>query len=348
MFFLSLIIILNLFVANIDLDDPVQLSTEELKLDGILMPTDIVIIDDFLVIKDDYQEFKIQIYDIKSQKKIGKFGSNGRGPGEYLSIILQKSLKSGHLEIVDVTNKKIDIVNLECIISNPALKSINTCISKTVNIPSNRHSLMIDTTTVVNHSIQHDGVVQLSNFDGKFTNVILKPLSILIDKYQIPIRASMSMTGELVSSYNREYFAYFADSFDFSVFYSYKNGHVSQIHRKQYEYLPEFNVVEYGGNSAIIEPAENYRSAYRSPDYTSDYYIVLYSGQSATDVNMDGNADWRSFTNEIHVYNLLGEKIKVYQLDTNVYLITVSLDGETLIGVTFDKELNPTIIRALL
>jgi len=85
-----------------------------------------------------------------------------------------------------------------------------------------------------------------------------------------------------------------------------------------------------------------------TPDYTSDYYIVLYSGQSATDVNMDGNADWRSFTNEIHVYNLLGEKIKVYQLDTNVYLITVSLDGETLIGVTFDKELNPTIIRALL
>lgn len=94
-----------------------ELKGFEIPLSGSNCPSDIIIIDNVIIIKDLCDSYFFHIYDKGSYKLLGKFGKKGKGPLEYQNpkIIYQavSDIDNPHLYVYDwILNKinKIDIM----------------------------------------------------------------------------------------------------------------------------------------------------------------------------------------------------------------------------------------------
>lgn len=111
--------------------------------------------------------------------------------------------------------------------------------------------------------------------------------------------------------------------------------------------MPSFDVQEFDRGSAVFQPADDFRYAYGSPDAGINNIYVLYSVKQSTGEVANNDADWRAFTNQVHVYNWEGAKLGQILLGKEVFNIAVSADEKFIFGIHFDKEMNPTVIKAM-
>lgn len=319
------------------------------SLTNVLLHTsDISYAGGWLFVQDEIPDYHIQAYNPSTGEKEYGFGRRGRGPGEYLSVSIQKGPGDGLIEISDVKNKKNDIYDVSCLKKKPPTSQVDKCIVSTVPILATRQAIILENDLVINHGSNTEGVLFLSKDSQKLTYIDEKPQSIR-ERYRRPLHEAMAMTGLLAANPDRTWFAYFADSFDRALFYKRSGNDVSLFKESKYTFLPEFEVTDFGRSSMLV-PADNYISAFRSPVAGRNHYFVLYSGKSNEDVSeelmeVDG-ADWRSFTNIVKVYSWDGREVAEIQLSEEVLFISVNYNETVLYGVTFNKNIEATIIKA--
>lgn len=314
--------------------------------DGLAMPLDLAYVDGWLFVYELYSRNHILVFDAKSGQKMMEFGSDGRGPGEYQTIAIQKGPGKTKLEVVDTGNKKIDIYDVPCLKSLSGGRSATSCIEQTALITATRHAVHVQDSMILNHSTSPEVVLSLSQ-NGRTSRSLAEIPAEVIRKYNRPNHAAMSMTGRLTASLDRIRFAYFADSFDYALFFQRSDTTVNLVHEQKYTYLPSFDVQEFDRGSAVFQPDEDFRYAYGSPDAGLNNIYVLYSGKQSTGEVANNDADWRTFTNQVNVYNWEGAKLGQILLDKEVFNIAVSTDESSIFGIHFDKEMNPTVIKAM-
>lgn len=226
--------------------------------DGLTMPLDLAYVDGWLFVYELYSRNHILAFDAKSGQKMMDFGSDGRGPGEYQTIAIQKGSGRNKLEVVDTGNKKIDINDVPCLKSLSGGQSATSCIEQTALITATRHAVHLQGNLILNHSISPEGVLNLSQ-NGRTSRYLAEIPAELNRKYTRPNHAAMSMTGRLTASLDRTRFAYFADSFDYALFFQRSDTTVNLVHEQKYTYLPSFDVQEFDRGSAVFQPAEDFR-----------------------------------------------------------------------------------------
>jgi|AntRauTorckE6833_2_1112554.scaffolds.fasta_scaffold00169_25 hypothetical protein len=323
-----------------------QAKTQEIDIGSYFFLSELVIIDDLLFIKIDKQDYGIVVYDLTLEKEIFKFGRRGRGPAEYLNFSIQKGPGKNLLEITDSANRKNDIYDVSCIKQNLSLETLTNCIIYSIPNSATSQALTFsnESEMVFNKGSSVDGILWESEKE-----VIVRYLkdapNKLKEKYERPIHSSLASTGKITANYKRDRFAYFADSFDWSLFYELDSDSLRLINENTYSYLPDFEVIDFG-SSSYLETGEEYKAAFASPVAGQSHYFVLYSGKTSEDVEMTEGAEWRAFTNRVKVFDFNGNEIQEIILDEDLFIITVNYDESMIYGITIDRELNPSILKA--
>jgi hypothetical protein len=346
----SSIVLIGLLLGSVNLF--AQTSSQSIKTvdfiqSDLIMPFDLALVDGWLFVYEHYSKNKIIAFDAGTGEKVLEFATEGRGPGEYISLLIQKGSGDNTLELVDTVNKKVDSYNVPCLKNMQNVRQSNRCIESTHIITASRQAIQITANLTLNHSASVNGFLNLSSSESILKSLSSIPNEIL-RKYNRPNHAAMTMTGRLTASSDRRYFAYFADSFDYALFFQRNGTDAAQVSERKHTFLPSFEVQEFGGGSAVFLPAGDYTYTFGSPDSGKNNYFVLYSGKQSSDVSQSEGAEWRAFTNRVHVYSRQGNKVKELMLDREVFNIAVNLDESMLYGIHFDSEMNPTIIKATL
>lgn len=325
-----------------------QSATEPLRSvvfiqDGLNMPTDLAWVDGWLFVKEESSGNRILAFDANTGKKVFEFGLAGRGPGEYLSFSIQKGPGEGTLEISDTGNKKIDIYIVGCLKSLSSSQRASECIKETHLVTASRQAISLTGNRILNHSALPDGILNTSE-NGRMTRVIAGIPDEVKNKYTRPGHAAMTMTGRVTASPDRMWFAYFADSFDYALFFQHNNSETSLVRNHPFTFLPSFDVQVYDGGSAVFLPGPDYTYTFGSPDSGIENYFVLYSGKRSKDTALNDDAEWRAFTNTIRVFNRKGEMQRQLLIDTEVFSIAVSWDEQEIFGIHYNRDMVPAII----
>lgn len=323
-----------------------QANTEIINIEDFLLPSGLVVIDNLLFIKNERQDPGIVVYDLLKKKEIFRFGKIGRGPAEYLNFTIHNGPGEDLLEISDTANRKNDVYDVSCIKQNLDLETISNCIVYSVANAASGIALIQsrDKDILFNKGSSPEGILWVSekeNIQRYLTDV---PEAVK-ENYKKLIQASLASSGKIAANYERNSFAYFADSFDWALFYGLKSDTLELIKEHSYSYVPDFEVIDYGASS-YLETGENYKAAFASPAAGKSHYFVLYSGKTAEDVEMTEGAEWRAFTNRIKVFDFNGNEIKEIKLDKDLFVITVDYNENMIYGITVDRELNPSILKA--
>lgn len=296
----------------------------------------------WLFIQDQASDFGIQVYDPNTGIKEYEFGRKGRGPGEYLSILVHSGPGPDRLEVTDVTNRKNDIYNVSCLKAKPPVSQAHKCIEATESNVASRQAMILQEDLILNQGATTEGILFVSSGNNIKEQLANTPIAIR-NKYERPIHEAMAMTGWLSANPDRTRIAYFADSFDRALFYKRTGDRLKLIKEHKFSFLPEFDVKDYGGSS-MLTPSEQYRAAFEHPVGGSKHYFVLYSGKSSEDLTSDEDA--RSFTNRIRVFDWEGNELQEIFLDRNIAILTVSHDESTIYGVTFNADDEATFVKA--
>lgn len=347
-FIVSSIALIGLLLGSVNLfgqSSSQSIKTVDFIQSDLIMPLDLALVDGWLFVHEHYSRNKVLAFDAVTGKKMLEFATEGRGPGEYISLLLQKGSGDNTLELVDTVNKKIDSYSVPCLKNLQNVRQSNRCIESTQIITASRQAIQLSDNLTLNHSASVNGFLNLSSSESILKSLSNIPTEIL-RKYNRPNHAAMTMTGRLTASPDRRYFAYFADSFNYALFFQRSGTDAAKISERMFTFLPSFEVKEFGGGSAVFLPAEDYTYTYGSPDSGKNNYFVLYSGKKSADVTQSEGAEWRAFTNRVHVYSWQGTKVKELKLDREVFNFAVNLDESMLFGILFDNEMNPTIIKA--
>jgi hypothetical protein len=297
----------------------------------------------WLFFQDQKPKYGIQVYNPRTGEKEYEFGRTGRGPGEYQSFTIQRGPGPGLIEISDVDNKKNDIYDVSCLKKKPPASEAHKCIIKTEKNLASRQALILNNEMVLNQGATTGGFLFLSKNQKKLKYLSQTPEEIK-EKYKRPLHQSMSMTGSIASNSDRTKFAYFADSFNWALFFERKGDRVEFLREYEYSFLPEFTVKKFGRSSMLV-PAKNYRSAFEYPVSGQKHYFVLYSGKSSEDVKKEGGLS-STFTNRIKVFNWKGKEITEIFLSENVGIFTTNYNEDMVYAITFNKNSEATVLKA--
>lgn len=323
-----------------------KIETKILVQDSLLLPSDLALVDDWLFVKAEMTTTKIVVVDAKTGDLIYQFGREGRGPAEYSNAFtIQKGISGSTLEVSDVINRKNDVYNVSCLKKKPKKSEVYKCILFSIKNTASRHSLILNERLVLNHGRDVNGNLYLSH-DVQVTQYLNSIPPEISKKYAKPIHRILSMTGRLTANYNRDRFAYFADTFDWALFFSFDGTDAKLIKEKSFTYLPEFDTDDLGASS-VMRASSKFRGGYYSPVSSEENYFVIYSGKTLDDISDDKDmnvADWRGHSNQILTYSFEGEKGRKYILDREVFIIEVSKDEDRLYGIHFDGR-NYSIIK---
>jgi hypothetical protein len=293
----------------------------------------------WLFIEDQLTENLIKVYDAATGEKVYEFGRKGRGPGELDGVFtIQRWLDPGFIELSDVSNKKNDIYNVECLKQKPPVSRAHTCLENSVPTLASRQALIINSNNVVlNHGATVQGNLFLSR-DGQTTDYLVEVPRPVSEKYANPMHAVITMSGKLAANPDRTRFAYFANTFDWVLFFERNGDDLELIHEHEFSYLPEFIV----RNNGVITPAENYRAGFSNPVSGKEHYFVLYSGKNAEEAEAEGVLA-PHFTHRLKVFDWEGNEVKEIKLDRAISIFTVNHDETKIYGITFNEDFEATV-----
>lgn len=300
----------------------------------------------WLFVEDQKEEYLIQVYDPETGDKVYEFGRRGSGPGEYQNFTINRGDDPGYLEVSDVGNKKNDIYDVSCIKEKPPVNRIQNCIIKTVSILASRQAFVLTNNMVFNHGPSDRSHLFLSRGEQVIQHLADIPESIL-EKYTLPTHASMVLSGRLAANSGRTKFAYFADAFDWALFFENKGGHIELFRELEFSFLPEFDVQTFNGGSAVLRPSEKYRATFRYPVAGKEHYFVLYSGKSAADVEREGGLG-TTFTNRLYAFDWTGTLSKEFILSEDISIFTINDDESKIFAITFNKDFEATVLSGKL
>lgn len=320
-----------------------SVQTEILIADSTMFVNDLAVIDDWLFVQSRGTEYQVRAYDIHTGALKYEFGTEGRGPAEYLSISIHRGPGANTLEIADQGNRKNEVFDFDCLKKKPEPNLVYRCIIQTEKNQASRHSIIVKDDLVLNHGREPEGVVYTGKGD-LITEYLFTTPKQIEELYKKPVHKALSQTGLLAANSARTHFAYFADSFDKAVFMQFNGETISVINETVPTFWPLFKVNDFGASS-FMEEDEEYRFAYNYPSAGNKHYYVLYSGKSKAEETRTEGANWLACTNRIEIFSFEGDKVGEFYSDRELFMLEVDEEEHYFYGLEIDESFNPIVIK---
>ncbi len=300
-------------------------STIFLDEEEVFMPMDIEIYDDYLITLDEGgDDGCVQIFDLKTKKKVGERISKGNGPLEMLTPQFVKGTKE-YVTIWDMQTSIIHKYRLKDFIDSASLKPFEI-------IKLNKRGYN-------NLSIVNDGFVsqlydkkhQLCRYDTEGNRVSTfaeYPVHNNLDYNEIIKRDAyyMNFISNDTSSIALCYcMTDLIDIYDM-------NGRLKKrLHGPDY-FIPHFEMIESNQVEGAYPIEDKCKDAFFSPKNYGDYFSVLYNGRSLNEENHNTECD------KIILFSWEGVPLICYQLDKRIISYAFDEENKKIYAIAVDPE----------
>jgi hypothetical protein len=307
-------------VSSKDFGEKIKLLGEELGFDCIWEPHRIKLLDSLFLVINAKTDYHIQILNPKTLSEVGQFISYGKGANEMIHPELVKSFNS-NIWIFDQPSQNLYEFLSDSFFSDLPPNPIRTIKlqEKSDNVAVLSENQIISLTTLT-------GKRRFNSFDinGKYQEI----------KGVYPVKGDseanliMSYTGDYTTNFkNRILMTYYYT--DLIEIYDFEGNLIKRIHGPNlfYPAFKEASDGEYRG----IRSSEDSKFAYISPICVNNEVFILYSGKKYRDPDSE-------LCNMIMVFDWEGNPLRQYELDKNVFTITVDAENKIIYGLSVNPE----------
>lgn len=284
-------------VVNDVLFDKYEITPTKYKINEIIKPTDIIVLDDYLIVMNELMPKGdiFFVYSLSPFEFLYSFGNKGHGPKDYIAPELIQNPSGNSLSVFDQSSFKL--------LKYEITKSQESIIEERVVEMKDRRPLQ----EIYYHS---DSIIIFSTLDNKIQSYNLNTNRI-IDSFQFETNLKENMGRDYKLSFDGFHFAYNDQNIIVGFYYLNKlvRGEVDNVgHIRMSE-----TVVEYGSipKISIYDNTLYYMYVYLS----SDFIFAQYSGYLFKELQpFPFNLGKRKFDMLLEVYNRKGEPVALIDL----------------------------------
>ena len=308
-----------------DFTEVKSLQGTTLSFDSLVMrPTDILICDSVLLLGDKYEDKQIQLYNLKTMKKIGSRIYSGQGPKDILQPILM-DCNNEYLRIFDLVTSRVFKYSLVDFIKNENPEPL-TCIQTEKRMMPCVEQVEDEIYGYIMSPKYQIAIFNTKN--GKFKRGMVDfPISDIIytDTEKIDAYYMNFVTG------GKDRLAVCYSMTDLISFY-YKDGTLmKQLHGPE-GFFPYFKEIRRGEVVTSSMNRDRNRDAYFSPVCVGNQLFVLFDGEAVNAPNHDMLCEY------VLTFTWDGEPQTSYKLSEPVFAITVDAKNKKIYGISDTPE----------
>lgn len=315
-------------VEEFGIDDFVKTEKLEghvLTFDSLIMrPADVQVIDSLLLVVDLYDERHIQIYNLKTKKKIGSRIYFGQGPNDMLQPVFVKNGK-GSIQLYDMATS--------CLFQYDVKSFLET------GVPTPIRKIKLDKRAINNVEFLDDKIYGYSSMTKKQIYVFDvqsgEKIHEMVDFPQSDLSYSDS---EEMNAYYMNFTTDGNDRIavcycmtDLIRIYNSKGDLLKSIHGPD-QFFSHFKEIHDGTVVTSLMDREKNRDAYFSPINVGGHFFVLYDGEKVNAPEHDSLCDY------LYSFSWDGIPDKIYKLSDPISSYTVDVDERKIYGISNKPE----------
>ncbi|MCL6260688.1 TolB-like 6-bladed beta-propeller domain-containing protein [Aquiflexum sp. TKW24L] len=314
-------------------NDSQKFEKREIELlpfsDEVTRAFDLLILENHLIVTDPDQEFHFKVFDIESQKLIGKFGKIGEGPCE---IQFPSSVQRivGEKQKIGINNRKsFSYLEFHLDKTNGILK--DSCFPVNGKFDFNYQKFVrINQNKIVGTGLFQSRFAISEIEDNRIINLMGRyPFEEKLKEYPHEALA-MAFQGDLLVHLSKPWVVSTSrNSFNFDIVKFGEDGVINQITEKHF-WPPSFEGEAGGFVQARMKEDNKYGCL--STTVSGNFIYVLFSGKT--------QAKRGTESNEILVFDWEGNLQKTIEINSPLTLIAASENDEYLIGYLDDGKTN--------
>lgn len=305
----------------------ISLEKKELPID-LLYPTDIQVVDTFLLILQHHNENIIQAYSTLSLKHLGSFLKKGSGPNEVMTfgLIAQSYTESGNPKVIiqsypnylGVLDIKRSLESRQTVYDKQY--KFETRFGKELFLASHSVYVLDSLNLMMTKDPLRSGVKKDNNYFWEFYNTDKDIITQRLKYEDFPYINSFLKESYRALKPDRSKVALFYRFFDMVSIADLKSGSVVQI-------IPEGKSI----NSSIVKDIDSRCLYYKMGKCTDDYIFGLYAGGLSVLKENDSRFNENC---SLRVYDWNGNLLYNYPFGDNIRMFTVDEDQRFLYAVT--------------
>ena len=311
----------------------ISLEKKKLPID-LLNPTDIQVVDTFLLVSQHHNENIIQAYSTLSLKHLGSFLRKGRGPNEVMAfgLISQTYTESGNPKVIIQSYPNyLGILDIKRSIEAGQTVydkqyKFETRLGKELFLASHSVYVLDSVNLMMTKDPVRSGVQKDNNFFWEFYNTDKDIMTRRLKYEDFPYMDSFLKESYRSLKPDRSKVALFYRFFDMVSIADIKTGNVVQI-------IPEGKSI----NSRTVTDVDSRCICYKMGKGTDDYIFGLYAGGTSVlnedDSRFNKNCSLRIYDwdgNLLHNFPF-GENIRMFTVDVNQKFLYAVTDADSII-----------------
>ncbi|WP_237038563.1 BF3164 family lipoprotein [Phocaeicola faecalis] len=305
----------------------ISLEKKELPID-LLYPTDIQVVDTFLLVSQHHNENIIQAYSTLSLKHLGSFLKKGSGPNEVMAfgLIAQSYTESGNPKLIiqsypnylGILNIKRSLESSQAVFDKQY--KFEPHLGKELFLASHSVYVLDSVNLMMTKDPVRSGIKNDINFFWEFYNTDKDIITRQLKYEDFPYMDTFLKESYRSLNPDRSKVALFYRFFDMVSIADLKSGKVVQI-------IPNGKSI----NSSIVRDINSRCLYYKMGKCTDDYILGLYAGG----LSVLKENDPRSNENcSLRIYNWDGNLLYNYPFGNNIRMFTVDESQRFLYAVT--------------
>lgn len=295
-------------------------------------PLSLTLADSILAISDSRTDKLLHLLNVKTGQYVGQFISRGQGPNEFRSIATLQKVSGDTLFLHDLNKRECAFF----VIPKSNADDIHWLSTFSCRDTPHNSLLPLSNGVYVASGIYEEGRFCLLTDSGRTKKFVGVYPSRDKEEENVPdLVKSQAYAGNITVSPFKDKFVFSTSQADMLSFYMFKNGGIQLIKEVQKSF-PEYN---YGKDMQQYMGISRHNPiAYLGACATGRFVYLLYSGKSYDEYKL------KAFeSNQIHVYNWNGEKVKNLVLDVDVNDIVVSEDDKIMYATA--NLPNPVVVK---
>ncbi len=316
------------FVEKVGLEDFVdtqKLEGQILTFDSLIMnPADIHVIDSLLLVVDSYDDKHIQIYNMKTKKKIGSRIFLGQGPNDMLQPVFVKNDEK-LIQLYDMATSCLFEYDVNTFVNNESPTPLNKI--KLEKRPIN--SIEVLNNRIYGYSSMTEK--QMFVFDDEKGNTIRE----MIEFPQSNIPYSHS---EKINAYYMNFTTNGIDKIvvcysmtDLISIYDLNGVLLKRIHGPGH-FFSYFKEIHNGNVVTSLMDRDKNRDAYFCPENVGERFFVLYDGEKVNAPEHDSLCDY------LYSFTWDGVPDLIYELSEPIFDYTVDVNAKKIYGISNNPE----------
>ena len=289
-------------------------------------PYALALYDTLLVWLDPYDDKHLSLFDVQNNKLLHRFGSIGVGPGEMTMWPKGRKYQHDYYHIFDNNQKQILVFPIESVVKDSLFRPIdiynfraNTGLANVIQVNNNLFLGINNNSDSIYALLDNSGRTIFTGFsypeDGINTSPFVKYIAYQGNFHQNPdnpyLLAHIGTSGAVVDILKIE--------------------HKKIIRKKRMNFvLPKYKPVNINGMSGALLDDESIIGSI-STYVTSDFIYILYADKPEVE---------KRCSDIILVFDWMGQPIKYYKSDVDLFQICVSDDNKTIYGVIMNPEVE--------